>query len=206
MQFATTTAFCVGVGVQALRDVTSGGGNVGIGFDAGASITTGHSNTCVGREAYRTGLTGVQNTCVGKDAGELATSSNNTLLGFGAGDNITSGANNIAIGSQIDAQSATASNTLTIQNIIFGTDNSGTGTTVSTGEIGIGETAPATKLHIDGAFSFNELSTDPSDPAEGTAALWMSDGTDSGDDGDIMMKITAGATTKTITLVDFSAA
>ena len=33
----------------------------------------------------------------------------------------------------------------------------------------------------------------------------MSDGTDSGDDGDIMIKITAGGVTKTVTLVDFSA-
>jgi len=35
--------------------------------------------------------------------------------------------------------------------------------------------------------------------------MWMSDGTGAGDDGDIMMKITAGGSTKTATLADFSA-
>jgi len=51
----------------------------------------------------------------------------------------------------------------------------------------------------------NEKSSDPSDPAEGQSVLWMSDGTGTGDDGDILMKITAGGVTKTVTLVDFSA-
>lgn len=54
-------------------------------------------------------------------------------------------------------------------------------------------------------FQFVELSADPSDPAEGMATLWQSDGTGAGDDGDIMMKITAGGVTKTATVVDFSA-
>lgn len=50
-----------------------------------------------------------------------------------------------------------------------------------------------------------EKGVDPADPAEGSFVMWMSDGTGSGDDGDIMMKITAGGVTKTATLVDFSA-
>jgi hypothetical protein len=49
-----------------------------------------------------------------------------------------------------------------------------------------------------------ETDTDPEDPQEGNYVIWMSDGTGSGDDGDIMIKITAGGTTKTGTLVDFS--
>ncbi len=57
----------------------------------------------------------------------------------------------------------------------------------------------------DGAVTSSEKSADPADPAEGSFVKWMSDGTGSGDDGDIMMKITAGAVTKITTLVDFSA-
>lgn len=53
--------------------------------------------------------------------------------------------------------------------------------------------------------AFREVSTDPVDPDEGQSVLWQSDGTGTGDDGDIMMKITAGGVTKTVTLVDFSA-
>lgn len=48
-------------------------------------------------------------------------------------------------------------------------------------------------------------STDPDDPEEGTGVIWISDGTGSGADGDMMIKITdSGGTTKTGTLVDFS--
>ena len=49
-----------------------------------------------------------------------------------------------------------------------------------------------------------ERSSDPDDPAEGQYVIWMSNGTDSGDDGDIMMKITADGVTKVATLIDFS--
>jgi hypothetical protein len=58
---------------------------------------------------------------------------------------------------------------------------------------------------LEGPLTFRELSADPADPDEGHAIIWMSDGIGSGDDGDIMVKITAGGTTKTTTLVDFSA-
>ena len=58
---------------------------------------------------------------------------------------------------------------------------------------------------LSGPFVFEELSADPDNPSEGHAVIWMSDGTDSGDDGDIMIKVTAGEITKTATLLDFSA-
>lgn len=63
-----------------------------------------------------------------------------------------------------------------------------------------------TKFKVDnlGSLTAMERSSDPADPAEGSFVLWMSDGAGSGDDGDIMIKITAASTTKTITLVDFS--
>lgn len=50
------------------------------------------------------------------------------------------------------------------------------------------------------------VSEDPADPPEGHSVSWMSDGTASGDAGDILMKITMGGVTKTVTLVDFSVA
>ncbi|HEY7821597.1 MAG TPA: hypothetical protein VIG24_02125 [Acidimicrobiia bacterium] len=54
-------------------------------------------------------------------------------------------------------------------------------------------------------IAFREVAADPADPAEGQSVLWQSDGTAAGDDGDILMKITAGGVTKTATIVDFSA-
>jgi hypothetical protein len=56
-----------------------------------------------------------------------------------------------------------------------------------------------------GTMYLQEQSADPTDPAEGMAVLWMSDGTGSGDDGDVILKITAGGATKSTTLADFSA-
>ena len=48
--------------------------------------------------------------------------------------------------------------------------------------------------------------SDPANPGNGESVIWQSDGTSSGDDGDILMKITdSSGTTKTTTLVDFSA-
>lgn len=65
-------------------------------------------------------------------------------------------------------------------------------------------------IYAKGTVSMDELnlrekSADPGDPAEGESVVWQSDGTGSGDDGDIMVKITAGGVTKTVTLIDFSA-
>jgi hypothetical protein len=60
-------------------------------------------------------------------------------------------------------------------------------------------------VKVTGALTQKELSADPDDPFEGESVTWQSDGTGSGDDGDIMMKIRAGGVTKTVTLVDFSA-
>ena len=59
-------------------------------------------------------------------------------------------------------------------------------------------------IDFDMGIQFREKTIDPPDPGEGSATIWMSDGTGSGDDGDIMIKITAGGTTKTGTLIDFS--
>lgn len=64
-----------------------------------------------------------------------------------------------------------------------------------------------TTLQDIASFSFlngAERSSDPSDPAEGGWCIWMSDGTGAGADGDVLIKITAGGVTKTITLIDFS--
>ena len=58
---------------------------------------------------------------------------------------------------------------------------------------------------LEGPLFLKERTYDPSDPPEGNSVIWMSNGNGTGDDGDIMIKITAGGTTKTVTLVDFSA-
>lgn len=68
------------------------------------------------------------------------------------------------------------------------------------GNTGIGISSPDTILDINGALTVRGMSSTPSDPDNGSCVLWMESAT-----GDIKMKITSGAVTKTVTLVDFSA-
>lgn len=49
-----------------------------------------------------------------------------------------------------------------------------------------------------------ESAADAADPPEGQAAIWVSDGTGTGDDGDVIIKTTAGGVTSTKTLVDYT--
>jgi len=83
--------------------------------------------------------------------------------------------------------------------------------TDTSGSLGIGIESPDETLHVygstklEGPLILKERSYDPDNPSEGQSVLWMSDGTGTGDDGDVLIKITAGGVTKTVTLVDFSA-
>jgi hypothetical protein len=63
----------------------------------------------------------------------------------------------------------------------------------------------ANTFPIVGGLAQTPLSADPSNPAAGDSVMWVSDGTGSGDAGDVMLKINVAGVTKTITLVDFSA-
>ena len=49
---------------------------------------------------------------------------------------------------------------------------------------------PASTIH-------KELSADPSDPADGSCVTWLSDGTDSGNDGDLMIKTNTDGSIRT---------
>ncbi len=151
----------IGIGRLVLDDISTGENNICIGGFAGGNRSTanfnifiglaaGYENTGgpytgnndnigIGRQALDSMTNGAStNVAVGLSAGSVITSGNsNTLLGSQAGDNITTGSNNIVIGALIDAQSATSSNQLSIQNSIFGSGNSATGTAISSGNIGL---------------------------------------------------------------------
>ena len=71
--------------------------------------------------------------------------------------------------------------------------------------VGVKEATPAYPLQVAGAISALEKSADPTQPAEGECAIWMSDGTGKGDDGDVCIASTAGGTTNWSILFDHSA-
>ena len=63
-----------------------------------------------------------------------------------------------------------------------------------------------TDLAVDGAVTQRPLSADPPDPSAGNSVMWVSDGTGTGDAGDVMLKINVGGVVKAVMLVDYSAA
>lgn len=123
--------------------------NTLIGYGSGAGITTGDDHVVVGHNAMVQVTTADRNVAIGSLALQTATGGNNIQVGYG-NPNITTGTNNIIIGHDIDIATNTASGQLNIQNIIYGTDNTATGTTLASGEIGIGIKAPLAQLHVKG--------------------------------------------------------
>jgi hypothetical protein len=127
MYYANNTAtpftnYNVAVGYQALRGSTTAANN------------TGNNNTALGYQTLYANISGDYN----------------TALGHQAGDNITSGNQNIMIGYNVDAPSATGSNQLSIGNMIYATGVDGTGTSVSSGNVGIRNNSPSFVLDVIG--------------------------------------------------------
>jgi len=174
LQNNTTGDSNVGIGNEATGRNTTGDGNIGIGHGALFTNTTGSNNIAIGYGTAGQGAAGVfsGNSVVGSFAAdELSTSGDfNSILGYRAGYRMTSGSNNIIIGAatsssmiesgittgsqniligtNIGMASSTLSGQLNIGNMIYGTDITGTGTTLSPGKIGIGTSSPATRLHV----------------------------------------------------------
>jgi len=100
----------------------------------------------------------------------------------------------VGLGTVTDASPDTLSRTT-----ILASTNSGSAVDLGTGTKEVFCTRPADCL-IWGL----ERSSDPPEPAEGQYVIWLSDGTQKGDDGDIMIASKAGGNTKYGTLFDHS--
>lgn len=197
----SNTAF----GVNAVRLNASGAAASNSGFGSGAlyDIVAGNDgNTAVGYRAGQ-GFRGDYNTLIGNDAGYHSASATvgdyNIFIGYSNGLAAGSGAdNNILIGKALELQSSTGDNQLSIGNLIMGQGVQGTGTTISTGTIGIG-IAPTTTSIFTLAASTTAKSqmnlptgTAPTSPVDGD--IWREDNTNTG------LKIRVNGVTKTITL------
>lgn len=181
----TTGNYNTANGTQALYSSTIASNNIATGYQALFSNTTGNSNTANGMQALYSNIAGGLNVALGNLALYSNTGSNNTAVGGNSGygitsgtgnvligvsidpasyNQITTGSNNIAIGHNVAVASSTLSNQLNIGNLIYGTNLNGTGSTLSTGNIGIGTTSPAHKLSVWGAgtsgyFSISHLTS-----------------------------------------------
>ncbi|MCM2351501.1 MAG: tail fiber domain-containing protein [Bacteriovoracaceae bacterium] len=130
--------------------------NTAIGVYSLRGSTTASSNT------------GVQNTALGHSALlEMTSGSGNVGIGYNSGSAITSGSNNVVIGSNSGVTIATTSNNILIA------DGAGNERILvdSLGQVGIGTSAPGTKLQVDGIIS----STLDNTYSLGTSALRFTD-------------------------------
>jgi hypothetical protein len=124
---------------------------IGMTSGQGASAYDVNNNVFVGAYTGYSGLiTGASNnTFIGYGAGKVVTSgANNILLGYQAGEALTTGTKNIVIGYDIDAPAVNSTNVLNIGNLIYATGLDGSGTTLSSGNVGIGTTSPWGLLSI----------------------------------------------------------
>ena len=155
MESTTTATHNVGVGNTTLQSTLGGSENTAIGNDVLQKNVNGNNNTVVGAFAMKYNISGSSNVSIGSGAIESLTSGDfNIAIGRLAANSQSGGNNNITIGGlTIDPVNLSGSNQLNIGNIIYGIDMDGTGTTVSTGNIGIKEKAPSSAMDINGSFA-----------------------------------------------------
>jgi hypothetical protein len=138
--------------------VVSNSGNTFFGYNIAPGLASGGNggsdNTVYGASAGNSITTASRQVLFGYYAGASITTGtgNHVFSDQGvAGQNcITSGSNNLELGEGACVPTATASSQMSIQNGIYGLNLSGTGSTVSPGQIGIMNAAPTAVLDIKG--------------------------------------------------------
>lgn len=189
----------------------SGNNNTYVGYAAGQTETTGGGNTFLGSQAGNSATTASNNVALGLNAGtNLTTGSNNTIIGecgtAGCKSTVTTGSDNISIGHNKAVPSPTASDQLSIGNMIYGIGLSGSDATTSPGAIGIGTQAPNAALTIGSSGGtvddghIGVLATAPTGLTCGTSPTVSATATD------VAGTITEGTGTPTSCVVPFAIA
>ena len=130
------------IGNNAMSYNTSGSDNTAVGYKALYYNIKGIYNTAVGDSALYKNSTGDLNVAIGKNAlvNFIGDKNNNIAIGAFAAENLTDGYNNIIIGTGLHAPNPTGSRQMYLGGAIYGD--------LSNGNIGIGTTSPAARLHV----------------------------------------------------------
>ena len=223
-----------GIGALSLSALTTGKGNTLVGRTSGYSMTTSLYSTAIGSYALQAETIGGKSVAVGYNAlgsqnraGEGDVNARNVGIGYYGGKNVTTGKDNTMVGwkAGYDADSPTRGTTTGSENVFIGgateasastTDNeivigyNVTGKGANKTVIGNADNTDVYLSSDQGAavwlehINMLERSSDPTEPTEGHAVIWMSNGSGKGDDGDIMIASQAGGATKYATLFDHS--
>jgi hypothetical protein len=141
----------VAIGTNALNK-GGGGGSVGnlntaVGYDAYPNNVQGYGNAAFGNNSLFSNTHGYYNAAIGNFALQALTTGNyNAALGSNSLSGLTTGTRNIGLGADSSVPSSTASNQLSIGNVIYGANMGNT----ATGTIGIGVQVPTEKLEVAG--------------------------------------------------------
>ena len=161
----------IGNAVMALN--TTGIQNVGLGANSLSQCAIGVGNTALGTSAMQGATPGQYNVGISFQSLNATTGNFNIGIGYQSLNTLTSGGQNVGIGYQVQVPTPTQSGQLSIQNIIYGFNNTGTGAIPSTGSIGIGiqpigttavpvgvyATGTIAKLHVNGTLRLDKTVT-----------------------------------------------
>jgi collagen type VII alpha len=143
-----TAIGCIALGLN-----TTGGENTALGMYALASNTEGVRNTATGNEALAINSTGMNNTANGYyTLRDNSTGNGNTAMGYGAGYTNT-GSNNTFLGNfAIGSASITNATAIGANAQVTASNSMVLGNNVN---VGIGTTAPAYRLDVNGSVNVN---------------------------------------------------
>jgi len=193
------------IGYLSGRDLQSGARNVIIGSQTGDDLVTGNDNIIIGYNISTVGT--ATSGAIGIGSNILDIPANTCIIGGGA--NITAlyiGKNILIATPQAILLALTGENSSNATGVNFtlqpgnGTGNEGSGsfiiqTAPTGGSSGASPSAMTDRIAVlkGGGLTVFDLSVDPANPANGSLVLWQSDGTDTGADGDVLIKSTNSA-------------
>lgn len=162
---------CLAVGVNSLRNLSTGISNTGFGPAVLANVTTGNNNTALGDHALISVTTGSGNSAFGQAALYAATGSDNVGFGSLAGYSLSTGISNTLIGKGAGyAPAGVTANALTTGNSNVFIGNNAGGSAASNASVAIGVNATAT------AYYSTAIGTAASATKNGSVAIGIDSG------------------------------
>ena len=177
----------VGIGKDALVQLTSGSGNVAVGYHALDAVVGGSHNTAVGYDALTTAAGNAShNTAVGRDAlktWNVDGDGNNTAVGSEAGAALTTGVSNVLIGAEAGKAAQDVDGLVLVGDNAGKTlNNSNADNTIAVGRDALVALTSGNSNIAVGAYTLDAMTVGDNNTAIGTHAGTAIDSSDGNDD------------------------